>query len=159
MRKVEITINNKTTVISLNNWIQHPYTYILSNIKDFKYINKPFEDMKVRIRPTDIDLCVEKKGCFIFGEFKQKDKDEEIGQKILFKQLQRLNKQFKENYKYKIECLVIWTEKEDGLYKKPIKYRRYKCDGQVIDVETDVIDSLNLYFIKWYETVNKYYKE
>jgi len=158
-QKVVLSVDDIKKDIVINEKIKNPFTYILSSINDFKYINKPFMDMNVTARPTDIDFCLERKRCFIFGEFKKIGKNTDTGQTILLEQLQKLNKDFRDEFKYKIECLVVWVEEEDGLYKKPIRYKRYRCDGKIDDVKENVIDSLNLYFINWFDTVDKFYKE
>ena len=57
-QKVVLSVDDIKKDIVINEKIKNPFTYILSSINDFKYINKPFMDMSVTARPTDIDFCL-----------------------------------------------------------------------------------------------------
>jgi len=154
-KKLNITINGESRDIVVNERIDFPMSYILSSINDFKYLNKPFEDMQVSARFTDIDICIERNRHFIFGEIKKEGKCNTTGQTILLEQLQKLNQDFKPEFTSKIVGLIIWVEEEDGLWKKPIRYKIYKSNGKIIDVKENVEEKLYTFLVDWWQFVNK----
>lgn len=91
--------------------------------------------------PSNIDMIIERKGNFIFGEWKREGEKMSTGQKILLMSLAK-----------KHLVLLITGFVEDDAYIS--KVQLVKCDGRLLKLGESKQDLIQ-YLQDWYDSIEK----
>ena len=109
---------------------------------DFSFLRGVIKD-NPKAMPSNIDMVFERKGKFLFGEWKRTDEGVTLGQEILLKALAK----HPDN-----TVLIITGHTDKGAYIKDIKQM---CPfGKLIHIGNSV-ETLKTFINNWYEKVNK----
>jgi len=91
--------------------------------------------------PSNIDMIIERKGNFIFGEWKREGEQMKLGQKILLLSLSKIH-----------TVLIITGHVDDEAYVSKVQV--LNCNGK-LNLIGNSKESLITYLQDWYEAVEK----